>query len=227
MHVQPAPSILFEDDALLAVGKPEGLSSIPESDVAAPSVLSVLSAQQDAKLYIVHRLDKEVSGVILFAKTADAHRTLCEQFASRAVHKTYLALVHGVVASDAGTMDMPLREFGSGRMGVDPLAGKSSLTEFRTVRRFARLSLMEASPQTGRRHQIRVHFYSIGHPIVGDVRYGDRAMQARFPRLMLHARRIEFTHPSGQRIAVESPAPDTFRAALRTLAEESLTGLVL
>jgi tRNA pseudouridine32 synthase/23S rRNA pseudouridine746 synthase len=211
------PGVLYEDDDLLAVGKPEGLASIPEADAEAPSVLLLLSAARAAKLYIVHRLDKEVSGVILFAKTPAAHKALCEQFATRVVDKVYLALVHGVVAREAGTLDMPLREFGSGRMGVDPLAGKSSLTEYRTLQRFARVSLMEVRPRTGRRHQIRVHFYSAGHPIVGDVRYGERAAQSLFPRLMLHARRIEFTHPSGRRLTVECSVPDTFGVAMRVL----------
>jgi RluA family pseudouridine synthase len=227
MHTTPTPTILYEDDDLLAVGKPEGLAAIPEADTALPSVLSLLSAAQSARLYIVHRLDKEVSGVILFAKTPETHRCLNDQFATRGVRKTYLAVVHGVVARDTGTMDMPLREFGSGRMGVDPLVGKSSLTEYRTLRRFAHASLMEVSPQTGRRHQIRVHFYSIGHPVIGDMRYGERALQMRYPRLMLHARRIEFTHPSGRRLVAESPAPATFREALRALAGESIEGLEL
>ncbi|MBM3133558.1 MAG: RNA pseudouridine synthase, partial [Chloroflexi bacterium] len=103
------------------------------------------------------------------------------------------------------------------RMGVDAERGKPSITEFSVVKRVGDCTLVEARPLTGRRHQIRVHFYSIGHPIVGDSRYGDKAIQSLFPRLMLHAQEIEFRLPSGEEALVEAPVPESFRAVLESI----------
>ncbi len=205
--------ILFQTDDVLAVDKPEGLPSIPGSG-AEVCLLSLLSASFPEKLYVVHRLDKEVSGVMLFARNAAAHKLLNDQFSGRQVRKTYAALAHGIFAVDEGAIDRPLRQFGSGRMGVDVKRGKPSQTFFRVIERLKKFTLVEARPITGRRHQIRVHFYSLGHPLVGDLRYGDRLIQLPFPRLMLHAQHIEFRLPSGQEVTVESPIPASFRQVL-------------
>jgi tRNA pseudouridine32 synthase/23S rRNA pseudouridine746 synthase len=210
-------SILFEDEDLVAANKPEGLASIPERDKNKQSLLALLSAQLQIRLFVVHRVDKEVSGVILFAKNESAHRSLNEQFSKRAVHKTYVALAHGVIATDNGTIEKALRQFGSGRVGVDPSRGKLSSTAFRVTRRFASSTLVDAIPLSGRRHQIRVHFYSIGHPLVGDLRYGDRSLQRGFPRLMLHAKRIEFRLPAGTGLAIEAPLPASFGAVMEAM----------
>ena len=160
------------------------------------------------RLFPVHRLDKDVSGVILFAKTAEAHRYLNGEFEKRRVRKTYLAVCHGVIEKNRGVINAPIREFGSGRMGVDRERGKPAATEFRVVDRRGRFSVVHAYPLTGRRHQIRVHLYSIGHPVVGDRKYGDPGLQKAFPRLILHALSIEFTPPSGGRLTIESPPPN-------------------
>ena len=202
--------VLFEDADVLAVNKPEGLASIPERDATQESTLSLLSAARPTKLYVVHRLDKEVSGVMLFAKTADAHKYVNDQFSHHSVRKSYLALVHGVVARESGTIDAPLRQFGSGRMGVDGKQGKESISTFHVLRRFNSHTLVEVHPVTGRRHQIRVHLYSLGHAIVGDPLYGEKETWRQFTRLMLHAHRIEFRLPSGNEIRVEAPAPASF-----------------
>lgn len=209
-------TLLLDHPAVIAVDKPVGLASIPEAG-SPDSVLSSLQGQSPDKLYIVHRLDKEVSGVILFARNAPTHQFLNAAFSGREVHKTYVALVHGVIPASRGVIDRPLREFGSGRMGVDPARGKPSLTEFEVVRRFADTTLVQLHPITGRRHQLRVHLYSLGHPIVGDLRYGDRATQSQFPRLMLHSRSIVFPLPSGETLTVEAPTPDLFRDTLNSL----------
>ncbi len=206
-------SVLFADEHVIVVHKPEGLPSIPEPG-AQDCLLSLLSSMFPEKLYVVHRLDKEASGVILFARNAMAHRLLSEQFSNRSVQKTYVALTHGVITDSAGVIDRPLREFGSGRIGVDFQRGKPSITEFRVLERFAGHTLVEVHPRTGRRHQIRAHFYSIGHPIVGDLRYGNRALQRQHPRLMLHAQRIEFTLPPGRRVTVEAPVPESFQVVV-------------
>jgi tRNA pseudouridine32 synthase / 23S rRNA pseudouridine746 synthase len=203
-------SILFEDADVVAVDKPEGLAAIPERDPEAGSLLVLLEAQREEKLYVVHRIDKETSGVILFARNAQTHRFLNQQFEARQVEKTYLALVHGVMAEDAVTVDRPLRQYGSGRIAVDLERGKPSITDVRVVERAASHTLVSAHPRTGRRHQIRVHLYDLGHPIVGDPLYGEAAMQKDFPRLMLHAQRITLQLPSGADLTVEAPVPPQF-----------------
>jgi tRNA pseudouridine32 synthase/23S rRNA pseudouridine746 synthase len=210
---------LFETADILAVDKPIGLASIPERDAAKESLLALLSVSCAQKLYVVHRLDKDVSGVILFAKNAAMHRHLNERFANRAVQKTYLALVHGRLEHSNGAIDKPLRSFGSGRVAVDPRRGKPSVTEYTVAGRVGPYTLVKVMPLTGRRHQIRAHFFHLGHPLVGDPRYGDKGLQRQFSRLMLHAHRIEFTLPDGAVITVEAPLPPSFTTLLQALRE--------
>jgi RluA family pseudouridine synthase len=212
--------ILFENEDVCVVDKPEGLVSVPERRPQGESLVERLSAERGEKLYPVHRLDRETSGVIVFARHAHVHRRLNQQFEHRLVEKAYLALVHGVVIEDCGTVDEPLRQFGSGRVGVDPERGKASVTEFSVVERYTSFTLVEARPRTGRRHQIRVHLYHLGHPVVGDPLYGDKAKQRDFARLMLHARRIALSLPSGEDLAVEAPIPDSFSAVLTMAGQE-------
>ncbi len=207
--------LLYQDEDLLAVSKPEDLATIPERRPTGDSLVERLCAQLGRRLFVVHRLDKEVSGVVLLAKHAAAHRCLNDQFSQRQVQKTYLALVHGAMASDRGTVDLPLRQFGSGRMGVDENRGKSSITRFETLRRDVRFSLLRVAPLTGRRHQIRVHLYALGHPIVGDRRYGDLDHQRRYPRVMLHAVGIVLRLPGGGPLRLDAPPPPSWTALYR------------
>lgn len=207
--------ILFENDRILAVDKPEGVVSI--SQAGKGGLPEMLSGVYPGKLYPVHRLDREASGVIVFAKDPGIHRHLNGEFDRRSVRKTYLALTHGNIDANRGVVNKPIREFGSGRMGVDVKLGKPSSTEFKVYERLKGYTLVRAYPLTGRRHQIRVHLYSIGHPIVGDLEYGDRAEQAKFPRLMLHALEIEFNLPGGERLKIEAPVPESFEAVLKIL----------
>jgi RluA family pseudouridine synthase len=211
------PAVLFEDADVLAVSKPEGLATIPERAGKTDSLLFLLQREGAAKLFVVHRLDKEASGAILFAKNAAAHRFLNGQFARREVAKTYAALSHGVIEEAAGAVDRPIRMYGSGRMGIDAARGKPSSTAYEVKRRFDAYTLLDVRPASGRRHQIRVHLYSIGHPVVGDTRYGDKDLQSRFPRLMLHASEIGFRLPSGENTSVSCPVPDTFIDVLRRI----------
>jgi tRNA pseudouridine32 synthase/23S rRNA pseudouridine746 synthase len=206
--------ILLEDDDVVAVAKPEGLAAIPERRANGRSLLETLSGEREEELYVVHRIDKETSGVIVFAKNADMHRWLCRQFEDRTVAKTYLALCHGAIADDRGTVDAPLRQFGSGRVGVDVERGKSSVTEFEVRRRCGAFTFVACYPRTGRRHQIRVHLYHLGHAIVGDPLYGDRTLQQGFGRLMLHAWRLSVPLPSGRDLALEAPLPGSFTRVL-------------
>jgi RluA family pseudouridine synthase len=202
--------VLLENDDLLAVDKPEKLSSIPERNPEKISLLKILSKARQQKLFVVHRLDKQVSGVILFAKNAETHHYLNRLFAQRKIQKTYLALVHGVIEESIAVIDTPLRRFGSGRMGADPEKGKPCITEFRVERHLPDYTLVKAFPLTGRKHQIRAHFFYIGHAIVGDTLYGDKAIQKRYSRLMLHALSIRFPSPAGEDIFIESAIPPAF-----------------
>jgi tRNA pseudouridine32 synthase/23S rRNA pseudouridine746 synthase len=204
--------VLYETDDYLAVDKPEGVVSLAEAGRG--GLPELLKDHYAGKLFPVHRLDRGASGVIVFAKTAEAHRHLNGGFDRREVRKTYLALVDGVPSANRGQINAALREFGSGRMGVDPKRGKPSSTEWKLAERLDGATLLRVHPATGRRHQIRVHLYHIGHPILGDLRYGDRARQERVPRLMLHALALEFDLPSGERVTVEAPPPPSFEQVL-------------
>lgn len=211
--------VLYENGEVVVVDKPEGVASIPERQPQGDSLVELLSAERGEKLYTVHRLDKDTSGAIVFARKAAVHRWLNRQFERRLVEKTYLALVHGVVAEDGGTIDEPLRQFGSGRIGVDRDGGKASVTEFTAVERYEAFTLVEARPRTGRRHQIRVHLYHLGHAVVGDRLYGDKEKRTGFARLMLHARRLALCLPSGEDLVVEAPVPESFSALLKVVAQ--------
>ncbi len=202
--------ILYEDNNIIAIDKPEGLASIAESDPSKKNLHSLLENILGYKVYIVHRLDKEVSGVILFTKNPDTHKLLNEQFMKSIITKKYIALVAGVINEDSGTINRPIRKYGSGKMGVDELKGKPSVTNFKVLKRYNSFTLLELKPETGRRHQLRVHLYSVGFPIAGDLRYGDKNFQKNFPRLMLHAKSIEFFSKERRAIKIESPLPDSF-----------------
>jgi RluA family pseudouridine synthase len=214
----PSIRVLFENADYLAADKPEGVVSVSEAGMG--GLPDLLKEVFPGKLYPVHRLDREASGVIVYAKNADAHRHLNGQFDRREVRKTYLALAVGAIKANHGQINAPLREFGSGRIGVDPKRGKPSSTEWKLAERLDGATLVRVHPATGRRHQIRVHLYHIGHPIAGDLKYGDREKQGRFPRLMLHAAAIEFALPSGERVTVEAPAPKSFEEVLSSLRKK-------
>jgi RluA family pseudouridine synthase len=209
--------LLYSDADVLAVSKPEGMATIPERCRTGGCLVKVLGSELGMRLFVVHRLDKAASGVVVLAKNALAHRCLNDQFAARLVDKRYLVLVHGRVDDDLGEIDLPLRAFGSGRMGVDRRRGKASLSRFRVLWRSEAATFLSVALVTGRRHQIRVHLYAAGHPIVGDPRYGDIARQRAFPRMMLHACRIGFRLPAGNPCTIWAPPPATFRELLTQL----------
>lgn len=202
--------ILHRDDDLIVADKPAGLASIAERDLSQPCLHRELERALGTRLWIVHRLDKGVSGVIVFARNAEAHRHLNGEFASRRARKTYLAWAHGALGPEPGIVRQPLREYGSGRVAVDPRRGKPCETAYRVLRRTGERSLLEVEPRTGRRHQIRAHLYAIGHPIVGDPLYGDTARASGEPRLLLHAWRLALRHPAGDELTWEAPPGPEF-----------------
>lgn len=189
-------SIIYEDDSIIVVNKDAGVPVISGRGIDESEILvRHLEKIRGCKIYTVHRLDRETSGVIIFAKTSFAHKLLCMQFEYREVKKSYLAVVLGRLSGSA-TIDKPLYEFGSGRMGINP-KGKRSVTDYKVIKQFHNASLLEVCPLTGRRHQIRVHLYSIGHPILGDKLYGDPRPVGNAKRLMLHASSLQVKLQSG------------------------------
>lgn len=166
---------------------------------------------------MVHRIDRDSSGLVLFARDAEAHRLLSLQFERRQVRKRYLALAQGSLAED-GRVDSPLREFGSGRMGVaapsGPAGGKEALTRYRVLERLGAATYLEVEPVTGRRHQIRAHLASVGHPVMGDPLYGRDRPVGGAPRLMLHAFELECRGVSGETLALRCEPPEDFLRVL-------------
>lgn len=197
--------VLYQDPHLIVCNKYSEIPVIPERN-AAKGQLSLRERLEQAvgeKVYVVHRIDRATSGLVVFCRTAAAHRMLNTQFEQRLVIKEYLALVQGVVDGSM-VVDEPLRQFGSGRIGVHP-DGKPSLTEVVVLERREGTTLVKAMPKTGRRHQIRVHLYHTGHPVMGDRRYGKERPVGGCERMMLHASSIACIHPEGKKFHIEVP----------------------
>ena len=206
--------VLYEDGAVIAVNKPAGLIVHAGAGAHSGTLVNRLVhhfgklSQVGGELRpgIVHRLDKETSGVLLVARTDSAHRALAEQFSGRTVEKIYLALVEGSVRADSGRITKPIARdpVRRTRMTARLAEGRSALTEYKVRERFPGFTFVEVRLGTGRTHQIRVHMQSLGHVVAGDKLYGAR--EAR--RMFLHAWRIGFTSPdTGEEVTVEAPLP--------------------
>jgi 23S rRNA pseudouridine1911/1915/1917 synthase len=237
---QLAVPILFEDVALIAVDKPAGMPSqalrAQETGTVANFLLAhdpamAAAGTTDREAGIVHRLDTDTSGVLLAARTADAYRSLRQQFSRRQVIKEYLALVEGDVPAP-GVVRTPMMHDPRNRRRMTTSAPpgqdrrtRDAVTHFRPLERFRHATLLLVQIPTGVMHQIRVHLASTGHPVIGDRLYGRPAAHAA--RQLLHASRLSFTHPdTGHPLEISSPAPADFAAALRALrAAESGTGV--
>jgi RluA family pseudouridine synthase len=211
---------LYCDSALLVLDKPAGMPVLPDGwDKDAPYLVQLLE-QQFGKVWVVHRLDKITSGVMVFARTAESHRGLGMQFERREARKIYHAICSGAPAWDEHTARHKLRvNVGhSHRTVVDNGKGIAAETRFSVLRRYASHALLECAPATGRTHQIRVHAYALGYPLLGDTLYSAPATDL-IPRPALHAFSLTFTHPvSAESISFEAPYPDDFAAALTRLA---------
>lgn len=199
--------VLYVDDHLLVVSKPAGLPSLVDGyNPEAPHLTGILKGTYPA-LWVVHRLDRQTSGVIVFARTAAAHRDLNTQFEQRRAVKTYHALVQGLPAWDSRSIRLPLRADGDRRHRtvVDHQRGKPAETDLLVLERFDQVALLQATPHTGRTHQIRAHLAAVGHPIVSDPLYGGAELSG-LPRLGLHAYSLRLFHP-GSKDEMEFIAP--------------------
>ena len=222
--------VVFEDDALIVVDKAAGLVVHPGSGNSDGTLLNALlhHAPQLAGLPragIVHRLDKDTSGLLVVAKTAQAQTELVRQLAARTVSREYLAVVHGNVARNM-TIDAPIGRHPTQRTSMAVVErGKPARTHVEIVERLQGATLVRCNLETGRTHQIRVHLAAVGHPLVGDPTYRGRGAQQRgnattraFPRQALHARRLGLVHPvTGQAMRWESPVPDDLSALVESL----------
>ncbi len=222
---RPAPGrefpLLMEDEHLLAIDKPAGVAVHGGSGVSFGVIEQLRQARPQARLLeLVHRLDRETSGILLVAKKRSALKHLQDQFRERETGKTYLALVQGDWPARLKVIDQPLHKYllpdGERRVkvtGKDDPDGMRSITLVKVAQRLAGCTLLEVTIKTGRTHQIRVHLASQGHPIAGDDKYGDfewnKALQKQgLKRMFLHAWRLQFNHPaSGERVALQADLP--------------------
>ena len=235
--ISPAPTsftpeaipieIVYEDDTFVVVNKPAGLVVHPAAGIHSGTLANALAYhfQQlpnatSVRPGIVHRLDRDTSGLLVVAKTEAALENLSDQFRARTVYKSYAALVHGRVASDSGKIEQPLARDPSNRTRMAVVrGGRSALSLYRVNRRFNRFTLLDVELKTGRTHQIRVHLAWLKHPVVGDETYGGgRDNTIQDPRLksqirglgrhFLHAEKLAFQHPAtGERVLFHSPLP--------------------
>jgi RluA family pseudouridine synthase len=246
MQIRLADLVLWEAEEFLVINKPAGLPTLVDGyHKDAPYLLGVLRQAYDP-LWVVHRLDRDTSGVMVFARTSGAHRELNIQFEKRQAVKSYHALVASDLPWNEKTVKLALRPDGDRkhRTVVDARHGKPALTELRVLRRFGTFysvySLVEAIPHTGRTHQIRVHMAAQGYPIVADRLYGDgrgvylsdlkigfkgqaEAEKPLLGRMGLHARSITLLHPvTGEQLCFEAPYPKDFIQTLRWLRRANL-----
>ncbi len=220
-------TVLYEDEHVAVIDKPAGMVVHPSFGHASGTLVNAILARwpqlaafdDPERAGIVHRLDKDTSGVIVVAKTPDALAHLQAQFKARRVEKRYLALVEGIPQSSEGVIDAPIgRDPRQRKRMAVTREGRQAVTEFRVLELYADHALLEAFPKTGRTHQIRVHLAFIGHPVVGDTVYGRRKQRVKMKRHFLHAARITFSPaPNAEAVTVESPLPVPLQDVLRKL----------
>jgi 23S rRNA pseudouridine1911/1915/1917 synthase len=230
--------IVYEDDTLVVVNKPAGLVVHPAAGTPSGTLANALAHHfqqlpgggSGVRPGLVHRLDRDTSGLLVVAKTEAALENLSDQFRDRTVFKSYLALVHGRVLSASGKIDQPLaRDPGNRTRMAVVRSGRNALTLYRVRRSFDRFTLLDVELKTGRTHQIRVHLAWMKHPVVGDETYGAgrdntiqnaqlRARVRSLKRQFLHAEKLGFTHPkTGEWVKFESPLPDELAGLVESL----------
>jgi 23S rRNA pseudouridine1911/1915/1917 synthase len=230
--------LMFENEDMVVLNKPSGLLSIPDREDSEISLKKILK-EKYGEIYTVHRLDKETSGVMVFAKNPAAHRLLSQQFEERDVEKIYLGLVSGSPQQGAGTIDAPIMESPSKRgLMVVHKKGKPSKTEYEVLEDFGIYAWLRLKIHTGRTHQLRVHMKHIGHPIACDGLYGDarplllstikhnfklskneEVERPLLNRLALHSHQLTFKGADGTDYSFEAPIPKDLRAVLNQLTK--------
>ncbi|MBE6111962.1 MAG: RluA family pseudouridine synthase [Peptococcaceae bacterium] len=234
IDIQPEPmdlDIVYEDSDLLIVNKPVGLVVHPAHGHYSGTLVNGLLAHCtdlsgiNGKMRpgIVHRIDKDTSGLLIIAKNDLAHQHLAEQLKEHSIKRAYYALVQGVISEPAGLVDAPIgrHEVDRKKMAVTFKNSKEARTHYYVKERFARTTFIECRLETGRTHQIRVHMAYLGHPLVGDPLYGTRKNNLDFPGQALHAYALGFVHPrTGEELYFEAPLPEHFQTVLKTLADE-------
>ncbi len=220
--VAPDLPIVFQNDELLIVDKPAGLLVHPTatSNEAAVSHFAALHTSDDDKDRpgIVHRLDRETSGLLILAKTKLAQQYLQSLFKGHLIHKTYVALVVGHLRPEEAVIDLPIGRSlrNPAKRAVNPI-GRHARTHYRVLREWPGYSLVELKPETGRTHQLRVHLAHIGHPIIGDTFYGDKRQHLGLTRQFLHAQALNFEDSSGTKVEVASDLPAELQMVLAAL----------
>jgi RluA family pseudouridine synthase len=216
--IDPRVRILFEDADLIVIDKAAGLLSVPSPEVLYETAESFLDAYLggsagDRRIHPVHRLDRDTSGVLVFAKNTWTRDRLQKRFETHDIERVYVAIVHGKLRESSGTFRSMLAEDKDlkVRTVTDAPTAKEAVTHYRTIASGRRFSILEVTLETGRRNQIRVHLAEAGHPVVGDTMYG-RGRDESLGRLGLHAKRLGFTHPrSGETLEFNSDVPKAFR----------------
>ena len=220
--------VLYEDSDIIVINKPKGMVVHPANGNPDGTLVNAVMAICKDSLSgiggeirpgIVHRLDKDTSGVIMVAKNDKAHINLSEQIKNHEVEKTYIALVKGFVKENEATINMPIGRSTKDRkkMAVNK-NGKNAITHFKVIERFKNYTLLEVKIETGRTHQIRVHLSEIGYPIVGDATYSNGKNEWKIEGQCLHAKSLKFKHPiTGKEIFIEAPLPEYFQNVIKEL----------
>ena len=220
--------IIYEDKDIIVVNKPKGMVVHPANGNPDGTLVNAILAKCKDSLSgiggeirpgIVHRLDKDTSGLLIIAKNDQAHINMSKQIQDRKVIKKYIALVKGVIGENTATIDMPIARSTKDRkkMAVDP-NGKEAITHYKVLQRYDKYTLLEIKIDTGRTHQIRVHMAYIGHPVVGDMQYSNGKNEFGIEGQMLHSKYLEFDHPiTGKRLKLEAPLPEYFEQVLKEL----------
>ena len=210
--------IIYKDEQILVIDKPAGIPVLPDGwEQDAPYLVKMLE-EEHGKLWVVHRLDKGTSGVMVFARDAESHRALNIQFENHEAQKTYHAIMEGNPKWEEKVTKYPLRaNVGKKhRTAVDDKNGKPAETHFRVIKRYQDAALVEAKPMTGRTHQIRVHAYALGHPLLGDVLYSAQETWL-ITRPALHAQTLSLIHPmTNERMKFTAPHPADFESVLKS-----------
>ncbi len=219
--------IVYEDDDILVINKPKGLVVHPGSGHNDDTLVNALIYNQIElskingvnRVGIVHRIDKDTSGLLLICKNDYSHNLIAEQLKTHSMHREYIALVDGVIQEDNGKIIGPIGRDKTNRlkMSIDKINGKDATTHFKVIQRYKNYTLIDCTLETGRTHQIRVHLSSINHPLVGDKLYGGSTSIYNEGQL-LHAYRLTFTHPrSKKEITLEIPLPNYFEEIIKKL----------